>query len=119
MAKVAEQLERYKQLLKGAAKLEKIAHPDAAAGPSFWEGMRKATAAAIEGDVSKAVDSNWSLSADEMRAVGKVVGEFLSPIWSAAAADLRAQAASMLRELESERAELDKVIGELAGGDGT
>ena len=118
MSDFAEALARYRHLIKGAEDLEKMAGPETYGGPTYWQNMRECTAHGIAhhgiGDGPK---TTWSMSSQQMMAIGQVASDHLPALWLAASKNLRARAAEMLTELECERTELDETIGRIVEAD--
>lgn len=106
-------VERYKQLRADAAFLRKYADPNASAGSTFWDHLRKGTAAAIANCTEEPPEGCYMapLSKAQMFAIGYCAN--LAPLWLSAADRLDRDADQMVEELKKQAAEASSLAAEL------
>jgi hypothetical protein len=113
VTKESDALARHKSLRADAAFLRKYADPNASAGPTFWEHLKKGTAAAIADCTAEPPEGCYMapLSKAQMFAIGYMAD--LAPIWLAAAERLDRDAEKMTEELKVHAAETAALAAEL------
>ena len=105
-------LDRYKRLRASAEFFRKYADPNASAGPSFWNDLKRCVGAAIADCTAGAPEGvTWRLSKEEMFAIGYVAD--IAPLLLAAAKRLDRDAEGMLEELRGQSAEVAALVAEL------
>jgi len=105
-------LEKYKELLRQATELERMAEPDASGGQTFWSNMHDCTKFAVS-NASFVPTYTYQLPPESIRAIHLAAPRSFDAIWREAARMLRESASRMKAELEQQAVELKRSIEEL------